>query len=91
MNLDDGIYFPVAFAFVETRCFASCYTGVSPIQPKPNTGLEDVKQLKLWESGKCFNPAEAEYGFRSNSAQPTININGIVSIQPKPNTGLEVF
>ena len=62
--------------------------GVS-IQPKPKTGLEaTLKNSQYWLID-CFNPAEAEDGFRRNFEKYS-DFKLFVSIQPKPKTGLEV-
>ena len=59
------------------------------IQPKPKKGLEENRTDRCQSKRSCFNPAEAEEGFRSGRVTE-MEFKKIVSIQPKPKKGLEV-
>ena len=45
--------------------FVAILDVIVSIQPKPKTGLEERKETYTKNKTNCFNPAEAEDGFRS--------------------------
>ena len=59
------------------------------IQPKPKKGLEEARFEAHEYPLSCFNPAEAEEGFRRKLRIAIRLSSKRVSIQPKPKKGLE--